>query len=77
VTVPSRVRCAARRPGGAGQRAHTFERAQLGGGTLVREMVTYELPFGPLGALAHTAFVRRDLDKIFDYRRDAVARILG
>jgi len=54
---------------------HKFE--PVAGGTLVRDTVTYEMPFGPLGALAHTAFVRRDLEKIFDYRRDAVARILG
>lgn len=54
---------------------HQFE--PVAGGTLVRDTVTYEMPFGPLGALAHTAFVRRDLDEIFDYRGDAVARILG
>jgi ligand-binding SRPBCC domain-containing protein len=46
-------------------------------GTLVRDRVRYALPLGPLGAAAHEAFVRRDLDRIFNYRRLAVARALG
>ena len=53
---------------------HTFERD--GRGTLVRDVVRYALPRGPLGALAHFAFVRRDLDRIFDHRHDAVARLV-
>jgi ligand-binding SRPBCC domain-containing protein len=51
--------------------AHDFEAAP-DGGTLMRDTVRYALPFGPLGALAHRAVVRRDLAAIFDYRRDAV-----
>lgn len=43
-------------------------------GTLVEDTVRYSLPLGPLGRLAHTAFVGRDLRRIFDYRRAAVAR---
>jgi ligand-binding SRPBCC domain-containing protein len=38
-------------------------------GTLVHDIVHYSLPLGPLGALAHSAFVRRDLDAVFEYRR--------
>jgi ligand-binding SRPBCC domain-containing protein len=49
---------------------HSFEAAD--GGTRVRDSVRYELPFGPLGELAHRAFVRRDLERIFDYRVAAV-----
>ena len=30
----------------------------------------------PARSLAHIAFVRRDLRRIFDYRRDAVAALL-
>jgi ligand-binding SRPBCC domain-containing protein len=36
--------------------------------TVVRDTVRYALPFGPLGVLAHALFVRRDLERIFDYR---------
>ena len=45
--------------------------------TLVRDTVDYALAVGPLGELAHRAHVRRDLDRIFDFRRDRVARLLG
>jgi ligand-binding SRPBCC domain-containing protein len=43
------------------------------GGTLMRDVVRYALPLGPVGALARALFVRRDLERIFDYRRDALA----
>ena len=51
---------------------HTFSAAP-GGGTLMRDRVDYELPLGPLGAIAHALFVRRDLARIFDHRASAVA----
>jgi len=54
---------------------HTFE-PDGAGGTLMRDLVRYALPLGPLGDVAHRAFVRRDLARIFDYRRDAVGAIL-
>jgi ligand-binding SRPBCC domain-containing protein len=54
---------------------HTFEPHR--GGTLMRDVVRYALPLGPLGALAHAAFVRRDLERIFDFRHAAVARLLA
>lgn len=56
---------------------HRHEFRPAGGGTLVRDHVRYALPLGPLGELAHVAFVERDLAGIFDYRRATVARLLG
>lgn len=53
---------------------HTFE--SDGDGTLMRDLVRYALPLGPLGA-AGRLLVRRDLDRIFDFRREEVARRLG
>ena len=57
------------------EHTHTFE--PVDGGTLTTDTVRYAIPYGPLGALAHVAFVRRDLQRIFDYRRDTVAALLG
>ncbi len=54
---------------------HEFE-ATADGSTLMRDSVRYALPLGPLGALAHAVLVRRDLERIFDYRRAEVARRL-
>jgi ligand-binding SRPBCC domain-containing protein len=50
---------------------HWF-RAQAGG-TLVEDVVVYELPVGPVGVLVNRVVVRRQLDAIFDYRRARIA----
>lgn len=41
-------------------------------GTIVKDHVEYEVPFGPLGWLARRLFVERQLDAIFDHRRRCV-----
>jgi ligand-binding SRPBCC domain-containing protein len=64
-----------RGPYGLWHHRHTFEAA--GDGTLVRDAVDYGLPFGPLGELAHRLFVRRDLERIFAHRHEAVPRLLA
>lgn len=55
---------------------HTHEFEEHPEGTLVRDRVRYEIPYGPLGELAHRAFVKRDLARVFAYRRAATARAL-
>jgi ligand-binding SRPBCC domain-containing protein len=45
-------------------------------GTEVTDTVTYALPFGPIGRLAHALLVRRQLESIFDYRKDALVELL-
>ncbi len=53
---------------------HTHEFAPDGaGGTIMRDSVRYALPLGPLGEVARRVFVARDLERIFAYRRTAVA----
>lgn len=52
---------------------HTFE--DVPAGTLMHDRVRYALPLGPLGDVAHNAFVGADLAKIFDFRRAAVAAL--
>lgn len=55
---------------------HTFE--PLGPQfTLMRDRVEYRIPFGAVGRLAHGLFVARTLKHIFDYRAEAIARLLG
>jgi ligand-binding SRPBCC domain-containing protein len=45
---------------------HTFEDTECG--TLMRDVVTYQLPLGPLGGIVHALAVRRQLEDIFRYR---------
>jgi len=54
---------------------HTFEEVE--GGTLMRDVVRYRLPFGILGRIAHALFVKHSLRRIFGFRRTAVAEIFG
>jgi ligand-binding SRPBCC domain-containing protein len=49
---------------------HLFE--PDGNGTLMTDIVHYKLPLGPLGALAKSLFVGRQLESIFDYRKKVV-----
>jgi ligand-binding SRPBCC domain-containing protein len=55
---------------------HTF-RDDGAGGSILGDRVRYSLPLGPFGEIAHALFVRRDLERIFDFRRDAVAAAFG
>lgn len=54
---------------------HDFE-ADGEHATIVRDVVRYREPFGPLGAIAHVLFVKRTLRAIFDHRRIATQRLL-
>lgn len=51
---------------------HTFE--AVGNATRMVDVVDYRLPLGWAGSLMHGLFVRRDLQAIFNYRQETVAR---
>ena len=53
---------------------HTFE--AVAGGTLIRDRVVYRMPLGPLGEIARRVLIGRDLERIFDYLREAIERLL-
>lgn len=38
-------------------------------GVLMKDIITYQPPFGILGALANSLFIKKQLNVIFDYRR--------
>ena len=48
-----------------------------GEGTWVEDRVTYRLPLGPLGRLAHGIVVRRQLEAIWIYRERQIAALVG
>jgi len=47
------------------------------GGTEMTDRVHYALPFGPLGALAHLLFVKRQVRGIFEYRTKVLGGVLA
>jgi ligand-binding SRPBCC domain-containing protein len=44
---------------------------------LMLDAVRYALPFGPVGELIDRALVHHDLERIFDYRHEAIERRFG
>lgn len=54
---------------------HRFE--MIEDSTRMTDTVEYELPFGPLGHLAHKIFVKSDLIKIFTYRHSQIKKLFG
>lgn len=46
-------------------------------GILMKDTVDYELPFGVLGTLAHSMFVKKKLDHIFDFRHIVLERLFN
>jgi len=55
---------------------HTHKFKEMSNGTSIVDVVRYELPFGPLGTLAHKLQVSGDVRKIFDYREQQVPKLL-
>jgi len=45
-------------------------------GTWVENRVTYRLPLGPVGNLAHTLGARRQIAALFDYREQRLRELL-
>ena len=54
---------------------HEHEFVTVPEGTLIKDRVTYEMPLGWLGEMGRTLLVKRTLDKIFDFRRQAIAHL--
>ena len=58
------------------EHTHAFERAGERE-VVMRDRVRYALPLGLLGTIAHRLFVRSDIERIFEFRRRALAERLG
>lgn len=56
---------------------HHHEIAPHPDGVLFSDHITYSLPMGPLGGIANYFYVRNQLEYVFEFRREAMERILG
>jgi ligand-binding SRPBCC domain-containing protein len=56
---------------------HTHQFEPVDGGTRIRDEVRYALPLGVLGRIAHRLAVRRDLERVFDYRTERIGELFG
>src|ERR671927_1072647 len=56
---------------------HTHELMAVDGGTLMRDTVRYAVGFGVFGEVVRRTVVRRDLEAIFDFRREHVPALVA
>lgn len=54
---------------------HEHRFTEVDGGVRVDDRVEYEMPFGPLGSLAHRMAVEKQLQYVFDFRATAIDNI--
>ncbi len=47
---------------------HEHHFREVEGGVEMTDVITYRMPFGVFGRLVHWLFIRRQLERIFDYR---------
>jgi len=51
---------------------HEHRIIQTDDGLIMTDLITYEPPFGVLGALANKLFIKKQLNDIFDYRKKII-----
>jgi len=55
---------------------HFFERLS-DEETLIKDIVIYAVPFGVIGKLVHSLYIKRDLNAIFDFRSQKIREIFN
>jgi ligand-binding SRPBCC domain-containing protein len=57
--------------------SHTHRFTAINNGTLMEDEVHYSLPLSFLGDIAHSLFVRRKIESIFNYRAEVIAKLFS
>jgi ligand-binding SRPBCC domain-containing protein len=56
---------------------HEHKIEPIEGGVLMTDIVSYKPSFGILGLIANSIFIKKKLEKIFDFRTISVENIFG
>jgi len=56
---------------------HTHRFREIEGGVEMTDELVYQLPFGPIGLIAHALFVRKQVESIFAYREATLDKLFG
>jgi len=56
---------------------HQHHFKEIKGGVEMTDLVHYSIPYGIFGRWANILFVRRQLDRLFAYRRQRIEELLG
>lgn len=54
---------------------HQHHFKEIAEGVEMEDLVTYKIPLGPIGKLAHVLFVKKRLEYIFDYRYKVLEKL--
>jgi len=57
------------------EHTHTFRK--VNGGVLMNDILKYQMPFGFVGELVHIFLVRKEIDKIFSYRKKVLENLFN
>ena len=56
---------------------HQHHFREIPGGVLMTDIIHYAIPFGPLGSLANQLLVKKELEKIFSFRKKSLETLFG
>ena len=56
---------------------HEHHIEEIEDGVLMKDLITYQPPFGIFGAIANTLIIKSKLKEIFDYRQQAIEKKFG
>jgi ligand-binding SRPBCC domain-containing protein len=56
---------------------HQHHFKKIKGGVHMTDILSYAIPYGPIGTIANKLLVRKQIEKIFEYRQKAVIDLFG
>ena len=56
---------------------HQHHLKEVEGGVMMEDILHYQLPFGLLGTIANTLFVKKKIETIFEFRREKVNELFN
>ncbi len=56
---------------------HQHHLKKIEGGVMMTDIISYQPPFGILGTIANTVFIKKQLQEIFEYRFQAIEKKYG
>lgn len=54
---------------------HTHTFTNVNGGTKIDDQIQYGIPFGLVGRIAHSIWIKKDLERIFDFRSKTIEKV--
>ncbi len=56
---------------------HQHHFKEIPGGVHMTDILNYAIPYGPIGTIANKILVKKQVEQIFDYRKEAIVKMFG